>query len=247
MSAKEYLSSKNTASYTVTLWTLAALLFIASIAFLKEPFDGYRFIRGLVSWAFLGAVFFFKRKDTSLQIAIFFLLYGASSFLTIWYENSWLATAALCLNFVAFVILISALWPRVSFKDLGYGLTAIFVLFVCVNAYLLYEFIDMLKNFAQGNFHYATMLLGAMGMAATGFLALVFNHSRSSKASLYFTLAVFLIIFAEIFRAIAYYEFGYGDLSVYIARILLILGSVSMATYAIMEKPKNDELGKPLL
>ena len=64
----------------------------------------------------------------------FFLLYGASSFLTIWYENSWLATAALCLNFVAFVILISALWPRVSFKDLGYGLTAIFVVFVCVNA-----------------------------------------------------------------------------------------------------------------
>ena len=105
-------------------------------------------------------------------MVLFMILCAISSVATVWYENTIIATASLFVNFLAYMVLIKAVWSKVAFKNVGAGLLAIFLLLVSCIAYLLYEFVLLLKGFAGGDFHYATMLIGAMALVLLSFLSL---------------------------------------------------------------------------
>ena len=130
---------------------------------------------------------------------------------------------------------------------MSWWLILIFVVLVLFNAILLYEFVAMMKSYAGSAMHYVFMLLGAMSLVVVGFLALLYNYQYSSKSSLILTLFVFLIIFSEVFRGIAYYDFAFGDLAVYVARILLIVGSFLIVHFSLLDKPKDELLNRSFL
>lgn len=230
-------------SYKRVLLIASVLLLVASICIhLLHNFPVYRFLRGLVSLVFLGIIITYTKKNTNPVLAGFLLVYAASSIASVWYELSNIAAISLFLNFFAYLFLIKAVWPKASFKNLGVVLTAVFILLVVFNGYLLYEFISKLRDFANGDLNYAAMLLGAMALVVIGFLSLLYNHSKNTKASLAFTVAIALFIFAEIFRAIGYYDFGFGTTPVYVARIMLILATGLLAHFMLMPKTESEKL-----
>ncbi len=230
--------------YTITFVVFATLLLLLSI-FVHQTgdFQWYRAIRGLICFSYLFLLLYLKKSKANRILVFFLCLYGVSSFLTIWYEQPWLATLSMALNFVSFVVLIAALFPKVSFKKMNVFFIAIFTLLVLLNAYLLYEFVVMMRDFALGQLHYFLLLLGAMSLVVTGFMSLLYNHKFSSKATLVFTSFVFVLVFAEVFRAIAYYNFAYGDISVYVARALLLLGMSLIVYFDLIPKKTEEVLG----
>ncbi|WP_147278547.1 hypothetical protein [Marinirhabdus gelatinilytica] len=227
---------------------MSVLLLLASVTVhYLGNYPVYRLLRGVISFTFLAILFSYHKKNTNPLLATFLILYGTSSVITIWYENATLGFISLILNFIAYLFLIRAVWLKATFKNLGIALTLVFIVLIIINAYLLYEFITMMRDFANGGLNYASMLLGAMALVVVSFLALLYNHTYNSKPSLVFTIAVFMFVFAEIFRAIGYYGFGFDNIPVYIARILLILGSGMIVHFALMPKKNNESLSCKLL
>jgi hypothetical protein len=228
----------------VLLITSVVLLVVSIWIHLLENFLIYRLIRGLISLSFLGIVLAFRKKETNPILAGFLFVYSVSSICTAWFENATISAISLFLNFFAYLFLVKAVWPKASFKNLGIPLTLAFILLVVINAYLFYEFISKLRDLANGNLNYIAMLLGAMALVLIGFLSLLYNHSLNSKASLAFTIAIVLFVFAEIFRAIGYYDFGFGIISVYIARLMLITASGLLAHFMLMPKTEEEKLSR---
>lgn len=195
---------------------------ISIVSHQLDSFTIYRAIRGIVVLSCLLGLIIFFRKHLKWWMFLFLFLYGLSSLLTIWYENNLLAIIALGLNLIAILILIAGIVPQVDFRKMNWLFISVFVILILFCTYLLYEFVFMLKDYALSDFHFILMLLGAMSLAIAGFFTLLYNHLHSNKVTLLFTGFVFFIIFAEIFRAIGYYDFAYGDIAVYLARALLI-------------------------
>ncbi|MEL6811580.1 MAG: hypothetical protein AAFP76_09620 [Bacteroidota bacterium] len=230
----------------IKVLVVLSLLFLAvSIYFHSiENFVVYRALRGVICFVFLGAAFLLHKHRVHSLVVTFLLLYGGSSIATVWYENSVIATLSMALNFSAFMLLIGALSPKIAFKKMNVLFTAIFIILVLVNAYLLYIFIEMIRDFAHGELHYFMIMLGAMSLVIAGFLALLYNHQLSTKGSLLFTVFVFVLVFAEVFRAIAYYDFAYGNFSVYTARALLLLGVALLIHYDLIHKKTSEVLSR---
>ena len=161
--------------------------------------------------------------------------------MTIWYEVEIAAILTLVLNTLAYISLIMALLPKTSF-NMNVSFKVIFILLVLVNGYLLYLLIDMIRDIGLDNLTYALMLISTFTIVTLGFLALLYNHTFGSKVSMVFCVFVFGIIFAEVFRAIGYYNFGYGDAAVYLARILLIASLGSLVYFSMLPKELDEHL-----
>lgn len=225
------------------LYFILAIVFFALsfYFFYKGELQLFRAMRGVICFSALGFLFFFRSKSISLSILLFLVFYGTSSFTTVWYENALVATLSMALNFIAFVFLILALWPKVSFRSMSRSLLLIFLVMILFNGYLLIEFVQMIRDFTLSKSHYLFMLLGAMAVVVTGFLSLLYNHRHGSRSSLLLVLFVFAIIFAEVFRGIAYYEFAYGNVAVHIARMLLIMGVLLVVAFERAEKKSEEQ------
>lgn len=225
--------------------TILGIVFLLVSIYIHTTGDyfWYRISRGIIIFFFLGLLLYFKSGKANRVLLIFLIFYGASSLFTIWYENVTCATWAMILNFVAYIILVVALISKVNFRKMNSLFVAVFAILIAVNGYLLYELVMMIKDLALSNLHYIFILLGAMCLAVVGFLSLLYNHKYSSKASLLFTFFVFSLVFGEVFRSIGYYDFAYGDISVYIARGLLIVALSMLLNHAISDKTKAEQLG----
>lgn len=224
---------------------LSTFLFLLGVYFYTaDNLLMYRALRGVICFSFLFVLFFYMRDAVNWIVGTFLFLYGASSIAGIWYETTLLANISMILNLSAFLLLIGALSPKVSFKKLNIYFAAFSTLLVLVNAYLLYAFVEMIRDFALGELHYFLVMIGSMCLVITGFLSLLYNHKFSSKVSLIFTLFVFVLVFAEVFRAIAYYNFAYENFSEYMSRALLLLGCSLLVYYELTEKKPAEVLGK---
>ncbi|WP_147437283.1 hypothetical protein [Ulvibacter antarcticus] len=125
-------------------------------------------------------------------------------------------------------------------------LTVIFVVMVLIDGYLLYEFVQMIRELTLSSTHYVFTLISAMSFVFLGFLAILYNYIYSSKASLVFVLFVFTFIFAEVFRAIAYYDIAFGIASIHIARGLLLLSMCLLVHYCLLGKKDVEKLNQKL-
>tara|TARA_A100000171_G_scaffold30980_1_gene29281 strand:+ start:7498 stop:8232 length:735 start_codon:yes stop_codon:yes gene_type:complete len=235
-------------SYKKILLITSVVLVVASIFIhLLGNYPVYRLFRGLISLIFLGIVLAFSTKKVNQILVAFMFFYSVSSICTVWYENTAIAATSLFLNVFAYLFLIRAVWPKASFKNLGVVLSTVFAGLIIINGYLLYEFISKLKDLANGDATFSAMLLVSMSLVVLGFLSLLYNHSVNTKASLVFLIVAFLFVFAEIFRAIGYYDFGYGNTSVYIARVVLIIAIAMLSHFMLMPKNKEEKLASKLL
>ena len=196
----------------------------------------YRGMRGVVSVVYFVFLILINKKNTSTLLSVFLLVYALSSFLTVWYEIGILATLSLGLNFVALLALIFYMPPKVQFKNINIFFAIIFIIFLLVIGFLLFGLVDMIKDFSLNSAHYGFMLLVALNSAILCFLTIIYNHQKSSKGSLIFTIFVVLLVFSEVFRAIAYYDLGYGVYGVYLARILLIMSNALLIHYTVINE-----------
>ena len=215
--------------------SIGILLFVLSlIAHQFENWDIYRGLRGIISFVGIALLLYFQGKRAPKKLLLFLLLYGSSSIVTIWYESQDFAVAAMALNAFSFLVLLMFIYPLVYFRRLDRFMLLVFVIMVCVIGYLMYEFVAMMQSFSTSSLHYAFILLSAMVGVLTSFFALLYNHNYASRASLAFTLFFFLLLFAEVFRGIGYYDFAFGDVAVFIARILLIVATFLLVKYSLL-------------
>ncbi|MDC7995797.1 hypothetical protein [Altibacter sp. HG106] len=225
------------------LLTLGILLLAASIwIYNLGDYLLYRFLRGLTVFCYLIAMFFMSQKPLNKLVVLFTFCYGSSSVLTIWYEDNVFAILSMSVNVLGLLLLLRAVIPKVSFKRIGVFLGVGLALLIIINSYILYEFIWMMRDFTLSNAHYLSILLNCMALVALGFCAMVYNHVISSPASLTFTLFVFALIFSEVFRAIAYYDFELAEISVYLARALLIVAFSLLVHFTTFRKTQREQL-----
>ncbi|WP_139149397.1 hypothetical protein [Ulvibacter litoralis] len=210
----------------------------------EENYFLYRMLRAVCCFVFLGFLLYFKKRKENPLLVLFLLFYGLSSFIVVWYEKNTLAIISLIFNLIAVLILIRAIFPKVSFKKMNSYFISLLTVLVLFNGYLLYEFVYMTKDYTFSSAHYALILVGSMSLLVLCFLALLYNFLHSTKASLIFALFVFAILFAEIFRAIGYYDFAYGNAAVYISRFLLLTSLYLLVNYCMIEKVESEKLSQ---
>lgn len=210
--------------YLVCAIIIGISIFIHSL----QEFTYYRALRGIINLIFLLYLVQFLKIKPPMLISLFLILHAVASFLTLGYENPTIAAASMLVNAVSFVLLIFSVFPKVDFKKLSALILIIFFLLISINGYLLFAFVEMLKDLSYNSFHYLFIVISSITLILLSIFTLLYNYIEGSKASLQFTLFVFLLIFAEVFRAIAYYDFAYGNISVYLARILLVIALISL-------------------
>lgn len=207
-----------------------------------DNFTLYRCVRGCIPLIFLSLLFYYHRREVYQPIFLFLLFYGASSLATIWYEIDALATISMGLNFVSYLVLIIALIPKVDLKKMK-GLFLIgFVLMVIINGYLIFRLVNWIRDFSLSSMHFSFIIVSTMALLILAFLVLLYNHTYSTKGSFIFSLFVFLIVFSEVFRALGYYNLAFGDIDVYVARILLILAMGALIEYSMVIKKNKEHL-----
>lgn len=222
-------------------WLLGLLFFIASIVVhYFEVYSWYRGLRGVVTFFFLFIILKESINKQSIWTVLFLIFYGFSSILTIGYENKWLATAAMLFNCIAYLFLLFPLYKKVNFQKMNLWLTIVFLLLMGINGYLLYTFVTSLESLAHDIFHYGAIVLGAMELIVLAFLALLYNYVISNKNSLIFIGFVFTLIFGEVFRGLAYYDFGLENTAVYLARALVIIAMIFFTIYSLTDKKKEE-------
>lgn len=232
--------------YLKVLTVLSLVLLALSIYFHStENFVIHRLLRGICSFAFLGVVILYQKSHVDWRAALFLIFHGGSSFASIWFESTKLSLLVLILNIVAFLVVIGALIPKINFRKISTPFAIFFIVLVLVNAYLLFSFAEMTRVYAKDGMHYILVLIHTLFVVIMGFLALLYTHVYSSRTSLLFTFFVFAIIFAEVFRAIGYYEFAYGDFAVHFARALVILAYFLLAYHQLKERNPAEVFIRP--
>jgi len=225
----------------VILITALVLMVVSIVVIENDMVPVYRFCRGVVNLTFFLLLLTIHGKRTSVLLSVFFILYGLSSILTLWYEINFFAILSMGINAVSFGSLCLYLLPKISFEGFKTRLLVVFVLLVAINAYLLYQLIFIAKASALSTTHYGFMLLSTTIAIVLFFLSILFNHLRSTKASFVFLIAVVAIIFSEVFRAIAYYELAYEGFAVYMARALLIFSTGLFVHYSVLNEADKKE------
>lgn len=172
----------------------------------------------------------------------FLFLYSLSGFFTVWYENNTMATLAMATGILSYSFLIWNVFPKVSFRKMTPLLAISGTIMILVNGYLVYMLVDKIQGFALSELHYAFVILNAATLFTAGCLAFLYNHVHSTRASLVFMAFVLFIIFSEVMRAIAYYDFAYGNIPAFVARGLMIIGLSFLVVYTNLKKQASEQL-----
>ena len=232
-------------NYKMALGILAVFFIFLSITIhLYHNFFMFRLLRGIICYTTLFYLLIAHGKNIQKWVVGFLFFYGASSITTVWFENSTIASISMVLNFIAFLMLLWYVLPKFTLKKITKTFTLLFILMVLVNGYLFIQFVELMKEMTLNQTQYIFMILCAFCGILLGFLALFYNHFYNSPQSMAFTLVVFLIIFAEIFRAIGYYNLADNNLFVYLGRTFLVLSLCFLVHFSFLDL-KNNKSEKP--
>src|SRR5690606_6249400 len=222
--------------YKIRLGILAVFFIILSVTLhLFHNYFLFRLLRGIICYTTLVYLFIAHGKNIQKWLVGFLFFYGASSITTVWYAYGTVASISMILNFIAFLMLLWYIVPKFNLKNLTKKFTLLFILMILVNGYLFFQLIELMKEMTLNYTQYLFMVLSAFCGLLLAFLSLFYNHFFNSKQSMSFTLIVFLIIFAEIFRGIAYYDLGHSAAFVYLARILLVLSLYTLVHFSFLD------------
>ena len=117
-----------------------------------------------------------------------------------------------------------------------------FIIMMIVNGFLMYQLIDMIREFTLSNFHFAIVICSTIALLLVSFLAFLYNDQYSTKATFVFLFLVIVILFSEIFRSFAYYNIAFGDIDAHIARFLLLAGMCLLVEYNFINKKEEEIL-----
>lgn len=234
---------KSNNKHRLLIYPFAILIFLIGLYFFYQSnFFAYRLLRAIICFGYLGLLFLFFKNSISKLFTIFLLLYGLSSLASIWYESNEIAILSTGLNFLSFLVVLVALFPKISFKKIkGFFLVA-FIIMMIVNGFLMYQLIDMIREFTLSNFHFTIIICSTISLLFVSFLAFLYNDQYSTKATFVFLFVVIVILFSEIFRAFAYYNIAFGNIDVHISRLLLLISMCLLIEYNFINKKEEEIL-----
>lgn len=219
----------------VALFALGYIFHTASL------FGWYRAFSFITPMVYLGMLFYFLKKETEKLLVVFFVLYALSRLATVLYEIEFMASLFLILNSLALLSLVKYASRSVDFSAMNLFYKIIFGLVIAINAYFVYLLIVSVKDVTLSDFHYVMLLFDGACAILLAFVTLLYNHQSGNKASMFFLIAVFVLIFSQVFLVLGYYELGYDEnVAVHIARILLIISCLMFVRHNIV-KPLTAE------
>jgi hypothetical protein len=235
---------KSANAQMIVMLGIGVALFVLSYYFLQgEQFEIYRIFSALIPAIYLACLVVFLRKRAKRGLILFFSLYVISRFISVFYEIDYMASLFLIVNALAFLSLTWYIYRSNSFSKMNYFLKIVFGIVILINAYFIYELIVFVKGGTLSEAHYISMQFNGVCAIIMAFSALLYNHQQGSRASMFYLIAVLLIIFSQVFLTIGYYDIGYGDgVSVYFARILLICSCIMFVRYndALVPAPVSN-------
>lgn len=233
-------------NYKMELGILAVFFILLSITVhFFHNFFLFRLLRGIICYTTLFYLFIAHRGNIQKWLVGFLFFYGASSITTVWYENGIMASMSMILNFIAFLMLLWYIVPKFSLKKITKTFTLLFILMVIINGYLFLQLVELMKEMTLNYTQYIFMILSAFSGILLGFLALFYNHYDNTPHSMAFTLLVFLIIFAEIFRGIGYYNLTDSVGFVYLARTFFVLSLCVLVHFSFLDLKNTESLKEP--
>ena len=200
----------------------------------------YRLLRSLSSFVFLMLIVIFQKNAVSKPLLLFILLYTLSSFLTVWYENNILATLSMGLNALSFLILSFYLFFKIKNIKIDFFVISSFILIIIILSYLGYQFADSFKEHTLSGLHYVFIVSSVVFIVVNTFLGIIYNHKYNTKNSLIFMGFQITLLFAEVFRGIAYYTINDEYIVIHISRGLLIMSMALFSFYALFNNDSKE-------
>ena len=224
---------KSASAWMIAMLGIGIILFVMSYYFLQsEQFAAYRLLSALIPAVYLTCLLVFLGKRAKKGLILFFILYTTSRFISIFYEIEYMASLFLIVNAFAFISLSWYVSRSNSFAQMNLFLKMVFGIVILINAFFIYQLIVFVKGGTLSEAHYISMQFNGVCAIIMAFSALLYNHQQGSRASMFYLIAVLLIIFSQVFLTLGYYDIGYGDgVSVYFARILLIFSCIMFVRY----------------
>lgn len=201
----------------------------------------YRLLRSLSSFVFLMLIVIFQKNVVSRFLLLFLSFYTLSSFLTVWYENNILATLSMGFNALSFLILSIYLYSKIKNVKIDSFIISSFVLIIVFLSNLGYQFTDSFKEFTLSKLHYVFIVSSAVFIVVNTFLGIVYNHKYSTKNSLIFMGFQITLLFAEVFRGIAYYIISDEYIVILVSRGLL-LTSLALFSFYVLYNNDSEEV-----
>lgn len=224
---------KSANAQMIIMLGIGIAFFVSSYYFLQsEQFEIYRIFSALIPAVYLVCLLVFFGKRAKRGLILFFSLYAISRFISVFYETDYMASLFLIINAFAFLSLTWYISRSNSFAKMNLFLKMVFGIVILINGFFIYQLIVFVKDGTLSEAHYISMLFNGVCAIIMAFSALLFNHQKGSRASMFYLIAVLLIIFSQVFLTLGYYDIGYGDdISVYFARMLLIFSCIMFVRY----------------
>jgi hypothetical protein len=231
--------------WTILLVGIGIVLFVIGFFFhQKEAFPLYRFVSAVIPLAYMCMMLVFIGRKSAKWLLVFFTLYALSRLTTIFYEIDYMASVFLILNSFAFLCLVWYAFRQIDLTTMNVLFKVIFAIVVLVNGYFVYQLLVFVRGGLLSEAHYINMLFNGACSIVMALAALLYNHQSGTRASMYFLIAVLLIIFSQIFLTLGYYNLGYdNNISIHIARTLLILSCLMFVKHniAFVTPSKNSQ------
>lgn len=187
---------KSANAQMIIMLGIGVALFVLSYYFLQsEQFEIYRIFSALIPAIYLACLVVFLRKRAKRGLILFFSLYAISRLISVFYEIDYMASLFLIVNALAFLSLTWYVYRSNSFSKMNYFLKIVFGIVILINAYFIYQLIVFVKDGTLSEAHYISMQFNGVCAIIMVFSALLYNHQQGSRASMFYLIAVLLMIF----------------------------------------------------
>ena len=214
------------------------LLSVGSYFFMPEFY--YRLLRFLIPLGFLLVVQISHGRGHHRVISVFLLLYTISSVFAAWFEHPYWGSFSMFINALGFLLLSWGISGRISWKNITWGVIAMVLVVLGINGTLTLEFLKMIQPLTLDHLQFISISVMATILFGLGLLIFLYNHQFNTKATLVFSGFGLILIFAETFRGVGYYDLAFKQLSDLLGRFLTIL-SLALLTYYTFIETNDDE------
>lgn len=221
---------------------LGMLLGMVSYYFMSEFL--YRFLRFLIPLSFLLLIFKQHGGRSHRFITAFLVLYTVSSIAAAWFEHPYWGSVSMLVNGLSFLLLSWGVVGRISWKNISWGVIGMVLIVLGINGTLTVEFLKMLQPMTYDQPQFVSICIMAAVLFILGLLIFVYNHQFNTKATLMFSGFGLVLIFAETFRGVGYYDLAFKQLSDVLGRLLTILSLAMLTHYTFIETNDDQPLSE---
>ena len=104
-------------------------VFFITLSIIIHQYENYflfRLLRGMICYTTLLYLLLAHGKQIQKWLVGFLFFYGTSSIITVWYENSIMASVSMILNFIAFLMLLWYVVPKFTINKIYKNIFASF-------------------------------------------------------------------------------------------------------------------------